>query len=86
MTEPPLGETLNKWLRGRIAAKRGVGFGGRYCGLNIGFADVSLRRNFVLASPKLRFRSLAYLLDMSSVAALRAPCASSRSPIFSAFP
>jgi hypothetical protein len=28
---------------------------GRYCGLNIGFADVSLRRNFVLASPKLRF-------------------------------
>jgi hypothetical protein len=35
---------------------------GRYHGLNIGFADVSLRRNFVLASPKLRFRSLAYLL------------------------
>jgi hypothetical protein len=28
---------------------------GRYHGLNIGFADVSLRRNFVLASPKLRF-------------------------------
>jgi hypothetical protein len=59
---------------------------GRYHDLNIGFADVSLRQNFVLASPKLRFRSLAYLLDMSRSLRLRAPCASSRSPISSAFP
>jgi len=48
-------EGLHNLLRVRIAALRGVGFGR--------FASHRLRR--CEPTPKLRFRSLAYLLDMS---------------------